>query len=134
MKRYTLYYTSDKRDRLSNIGEYLHEYGKASSLKTIKQYANRVKADQADYNPRDFFYTDQEHEFPLAEENRVYLDHPKRETTMSSPRTIEIIFVPDAEKVEQAVKAAAPAFLRLARKKQADEKTLVTLKDGPPAA
>ena len=58
----------------------------------------------------------------------------KRESTISELKTIEIIFVPDAEKVEQAVKAAAPAYLRLARKKQADEKTLVTLKDGPPAA
>ena len=53
MKRYSLYFTSDKRDS--------------------KQYANRVKNDFAADNPRDFFYTDQAHDFPLAQENRVYL-------------------------------------------------------------
>jgi len=73
MKRYTLYYTSDKRDQKSNIGEYLHSYGNASSVRTIKQYVNRVKREYANNNPRDFFYTDQNYDFPLAEENRVYL-------------------------------------------------------------
>jgi hypothetical protein len=73
MKRYTLYFTSDKRDQKSNIGEYLHSYGNANSLKTIKQYVNRVKREYANDNPRDFFYTDQNNDFPLTEENRVYL-------------------------------------------------------------
>jgi len=74
MKRYELYYTSDRRDPLSNIGEYLHDGGwTASSVKTIRQYMSRIKREKADENPRDFFYTDQEHDRPLAPENRVYL-------------------------------------------------------------
>lgn len=73
MKRYTLYYTSDKSDKKSNIGEHIHSYGNASSLKTIRSYVNRVKKEYAADNPRDFFYTDQNHDLPLAEENRVYL-------------------------------------------------------------
>lgn len=73
MKRYTLYYTSDKRVPRSNIGDYLHSYGHASSIKTIKQYVSQVKREFSADNPRDFFYTDQEHDFPLAPVNRIYL-------------------------------------------------------------
>ena len=73
MKRYTLYYISDRRDPLSNIGEYLHSWGNANNIKTIKGYVNKVKKQLAQDNPRDFFYTDQERDIPLVEENRVYL-------------------------------------------------------------
>ena len=73
MKRYALYYTSDRRAPRSNIGDYLHFGGYASSVKTIKQYVSRVKKEFAAENPRDFFYTDWEYYVPLAPENRVYL-------------------------------------------------------------
>jgi len=73
MKQYALFYTSDRRDPCSNIGEYLHGGWKASSLRTIRNYISQIKRDKASENPRDFFYTDQEHDYPLAPENRVYL-------------------------------------------------------------
>ncbi len=73
MKRYALYYTSDKRNPRSNIGEYLHGGWSASSLSTIRNYMFQIKRDKAGDNPRDFFYTDQEFDVPLAPENRVYL-------------------------------------------------------------
>lgn len=73
MKRYALYYTSDRLDPLSNIGEHLHGGWSARSLTTIRQYMSQIKRDKADENPREFFYTDQEHDCPLAPENRVYL-------------------------------------------------------------
>jgi len=73
MKRYALYYTSDRLDPRSNIGEHLHGGWSAKSLNTIRQYISQIKRDKADENPREFFYTDQEHDRPLAPENRVYL-------------------------------------------------------------
>jgi hypothetical protein len=73
MKRYALYYTSDRRDPRSNIGEYLHGGWRARSLRIIYQYMAQIKRDKADENPRDFFFTDQENACPLAPENRVYL-------------------------------------------------------------
>ncbi len=74
IKRYELYYTSDKVDRKSNIGVHLHDGGRASSIKTIKGYMRRIKKEFAADNPRDFFYTDQEYDRPLDVQNRIYLD------------------------------------------------------------
>jgi len=73
MKQYAIYYTSDRRDPRSNIGEYLHGGWRAKSLTTIRQYVSQIKRDKVGENPREFFYTDQEHDYPLALENRVYL-------------------------------------------------------------
>lgn len=73
MKRYALYYTSDRRDPLSNIGAHLHGGWSARSLKTIRHYMSQIKREKAADNPRDFFYTKAEHDYPLRPENRVYL-------------------------------------------------------------
>ena len=37
----------------------------------------------------------------------------KRESNMSSPTSIEVIIIPDAERVAEAAKRAAPAYRRV---------------------
>ena len=54
MKRYSLHYESDERNPFSNIGEYEHIYGNASTIKTAKQYISRVRKTEARHNPRNF--------------------------------------------------------------------------------
>lgn len=49
-KRYTMRYESDQRVCQS----YDHVYGNASSIKTCKQYINRCRKIEAQYNPRNF--------------------------------------------------------------------------------
>jgi len=59
----------------------------------------------------------------------------KRESNITSPRTIEIIIIPDAERVEQAAKIAAPAYrrelLKQIRKKEEELPPLVKLRESP---
>ena len=50
----------------------------------------------------------------------------KRESNMSSPKSVEIVVIPDAEKVAEAVKRAAPGYRRALLKKLKGNK--------PPAA
>ena len=54
MKRYSLHYESDEHNPFSNIGEYEHIYGNASTIKTAKQYIIRVRKTEARHNPRNF--------------------------------------------------------------------------------
>ncbi len=54
MKRYSLHYESDEHNPFSNIGEYEHIYGNASTIKTAKQYISRVRKTEARHNPRNF--------------------------------------------------------------------------------
>lgn len=53
-KRYVLYYKSDRKI----CGSFEHEGGRANSEKTIKQYISKIKKDQAEYNPRNFYVID----------------------------------------------------------------------------
>ena len=54
MKRCSLHYESDEHNPFSNIGEYEHIYGNASTIKTAKQYISRVRKTEARHNPRNF--------------------------------------------------------------------------------
>ena len=54
MKQYSMQYESDQRNPFSNIGEYEHFYGYASTIKTAKQYIRKCRKEEAQYNPRNF--------------------------------------------------------------------------------
>jgi len=50
MKRYSLYYRSDRK----RCNSYKHFGGYSSTIKTAKDYIGRIKKEEAEDNPRDF--------------------------------------------------------------------------------